>query len=182
VLSNLTSILSDPNHDAPAWMRILWAAIIGVLTLALLMAGGLGALQSAVVITGLPFAFVLFLMMLGLYKALKVEGLKEDSYRNSMAGHLSGRTAPGEPAVRNWRQRITRAVSFPSRGQARRFLQEVGRPAMQEIRDVLSEEGYPVKIVAGDDQDERHLLFLHTQREIPRGSAVMPDDPARSAG
>ncbi|WP_148253468.1 choline BCCT transporter BetT [Aidingimonas lacisalsi] len=249
VLSNLTSILTDPNHDAPSWMRILWAAIIGILTLALLMAGGLGALQSAVVIMGLPFAFVLFLMMIGLFKALKVEGLKEDSFHGSMAGHLSGRTDAGEGAARNWRQRLARAVSFPSHEQARRFLQEVGKPAMEEIREVLSEKGFPVDIVEGDgknehlalnvdlggeqdftyqiwprrcampafsiratradshyyrlevhiieggqgydvagyskeqliadilDQYERHLFFLHHQRELPGGDTIMPDDP-----
>lgn len=73
VLSNLTSVIDDPNSDAPPWMRILWAAIIGLLTLGLLMADGLAALQSAVVIMGLPFAFVLFLMMAGVYKALRLE-------------------------------------------------------------------------------------------------------------
>ncbi|SFI45569.1 choline/glycine/proline betaine transport protein [Pseudomonas guineae] len=249
VLSNLTSVLRDPNSDAPAWMRILWAAIIGVLTLALLMAGGLGALQSTVVIMGLPFAFTLFLMMLGLYKALKVEGLKEDSYRGSMAGYLSGRTLQDKAGTQNWRQRLSRAMSFPSHKQVRAFLREVGKPAMDSIRDVLSEKdlkvdvievlgedehlelnvdlggeqdftyqiwprrcampafamraassgphyyrqevhigeggqgydlaGYTKEQVIGDilDQYERHLYFLHTQREMPGREAKMPDDP-----
>ncbi|HET8790444.1 MAG TPA: choline BCCT transporter BetT, partial [Modicisalibacter sp.] len=87
VLSNFTSILKDVNSDAPIWMRIFWAAVIGVLTLALLMTGGLTALQSTVVIMGLPFSMVLFFMMAGLYKALKVEGYKEDSHRASLAGY-----------------------------------------------------------------------------------------------
>ena len=84
VLSNFTSILTDPNHDAPIWMRILWASIIGLLTLALLMAGGLGALQSTVVIMGLPFSVVLFFMMVSLYRALKAESLR-DSLRGGQA-------------------------------------------------------------------------------------------------
>lgn len=246
VLSNLTSILRDPNHDAPGWMRVLWAAIIGVLTVALLMAGGLSALQSAVVIMGLPFAFVLFLMMLGLFKALQLEGLREDSFRGSMAGHLSGRTDPGKQAALNWQQRLTRTVSFPTMSQSRRFLGDVARPAMDEIRKVMSEQGFPVDITEGEagnehialrvnlggekdfiygvwparckmpafsiratrsdthyyrlevhlaeggqgydlygysreqviadilDQYERHLYFLHTQREMPGGDTIMP--------
>ncbi|MGV8898359.1 MAG: choline BCCT transporter BetT [Burkholderiaceae bacterium] len=250
VLSNLTSVLRDPSQDAPAWMRILWAAIIGVLTLALLMAGGLSALQGTVVIMGLPFAFVLFLMMLGLFKALKVEGMKEDSYRGSMAGSLSGRITPSEGGARNWRQRLARAASFPSHEQVQRFLQEVGKPAMQEIRDVMLGKGFMVEIVEGTgadehlalnvslggeqdftyqiwplkcampsfsirvtradshyyrlevhigeggqgydlagyskeqviadilDQYERHMFFLHTQREKPGGDTSMPDDPS----
>jgi choline/glycine/proline betaine transport protein len=254
VLSNLTSVLTDPNHDAPSWMRITWAAIIGLLTLALLLAGGLGALQSTVVIMGLPFAFVLFAMMAGLYRALKVEGLKEDSHRNSMAGQLSGRIAPGETAAGNWRQRLLRAMTFPDQRQAVRFLRETGRPAMNQIASVLEEKGYRAEIGGGtggatpnedhlalnvplgDEQDftyqiwplpcampafsvrdthagtryyrlevhinegsqgydvygytqgqliadildqfERHLHFLHAQRETPGRNAIMPDDPA----
>lgn len=73
VLSNLTVDMQDSRQDAPGWMRILWAVIIGMLTLALLFADGLDALQGAVVIMSLPFAIVLFLMMFSLYKALKLE-------------------------------------------------------------------------------------------------------------
>jgi len=77
VLSNLSSTIADPNRDALPWMRVLWAAVIGLLTVALLIADGLAALQSMTVIMGLPFAFVLFLMMYGLWKALRAEACKD---------------------------------------------------------------------------------------------------------
>ncbi len=73
VLSNLTVDMQGSQQDPPGWVRIMWAAIIGVLTLALLFADGLNALQSAVVIMGLPFAIVLFGMMFSLHKALRQE-------------------------------------------------------------------------------------------------------------
>jgi choline/glycine/proline betaine transport protein len=160
VLSNMTSVLRDPASDAPPWMRILWAAIIGVLTVALLMAGGLSVLQGTVVIMGLPFAFVLILMMLGLMKALKVEGLKEDSYRGSLSGMLSGRMAPSEAVAGSWRQRLARAVSFPSHQQVTHFLQEVGKPALQEIRAVLNGKGFNVDIKEGIGEDEHLALSV----------------------
>ena len=159
VLSNMTSVLRDPASDAPAWMRILWAAIIGVLTVALLMAGGLSVLQGTVVIMGLPFAFVLILMMLGLMKALKVEGMKEDSYRGSLSGMLSGRMSPSDPAAGSWHQRLARAVSFPSHDQVTRFLLEIGKPALQEIRAVLTGKGFTAEIKEGVGEDEH--LALH---------------------
>ena len=59
--------------DPASWLRIFWAVVIGVLTLSLLLADGLSTLQGAVVIMGLPFAIVLFLMMFSLYRALKQE-------------------------------------------------------------------------------------------------------------
>lgn len=73
VLASFTSRPGPAAVDAPVWLRVLWAAVIGALTLALLMAGGLQALQSAVVVMGLPFAVVLLLMAWGLYRGLRAE-------------------------------------------------------------------------------------------------------------
>ena len=152
VLSNFTSILTDVNHDAPIWMRILWASIIGLLTLALLMAGGLTALQSTVVIMGLPFSIVLFFIMVGLYKALKTESLKRQSPRLAPAGAFAGTDATAP----TWRQRLSRAMSFPNYKQAMRFLEETVKPAMAQIEHELHEQGLKADIKGWDD-DSQHL-------------------------
>jgi choline/glycine/proline betaine transport protein len=77
VLANFTSHPvrdGDGRHrDGPVWLRLVWAGVIGALTLALLLAGGLVTLQSAVVVMGLPFAVVLCLMAWGLLRALREE-------------------------------------------------------------------------------------------------------------
>ncbi len=154
VLSNFTSILTDVNHDAPVWMRILWASIIGLLTLALLMAGGLTALQSTVVIMGLPFSVVLFLMMVGLYKALSTESLKLRRPRLAPAGAFAG-TEGNAPT---WRQRLSRAMNFPDHKQAMRFLEQTVKPAMAQIRDELRDgDGGLEAEITGWDDDPRHL-------------------------
>ncbi|WP_444921730.1 choline BCCT transporter BetT [Microbulbifer sp. CnH-101-G] len=155
VLSNLTIRLEDPNQDAEPWMRILWAAIIGIVTIALLMTGGLSALQGAVVIMGLPFAIVLLLIMLGLYKALQLEKLKSASMQESLSGHLSGRTISREGHT-NWAQRLSRAISFPTFKQVETFIQRTIQPAFEAMKQKLEEEGYPVSI-AGDEGDNLHL-------------------------
>ena len=164
VLSNFTSRLRDVNSDAPIWMRILWAAIIGVLTLALLIAGGLSALQGTVVIMGLPFSIVLLFMMAGLYKALSLEGMMADSYQKSLSGHLSGR-ATLEQTSMNWRQRLTRAMSFPSHSQARRYLTDIGKPAMEEIQQALTARGVVVEIVEGEGEQEHLALNVQLGSE-----------------
>lgn len=158
VLSNFTSVLADVNHDAPAWMRILWASVIGVLTLALLMAGGLTALQSTVVIMGLPFSVVLFFMMMGIFKALRAEVLKRDSRRLGSAGTVAGGSIGGEATAQGWRQRLTRAMSFATQQQARRHLDQVIRPALQEVRDALRQQEVPASLTTGDG-DLGHLAL-----------------------
>ncbi|MCK5886755.1 MAG: BCCT family transporter, partial [Alcanivorax sp.] len=143
VLSNLTCRIKDPNNDAAPWMRIVWAAIIGVVTLALLMTDGLSALQSAVVIMGLPFAFVLFLMMIGLHRALKLEGLKSISMQDALAGQLSGRSS-SRTEHESWSKRLARAISFPSEKQVAQFIDKTVRPAFEAVKEELAEKGYPV--------------------------------------
>ena len=75
VLANYTLKPGAAQADGPVWLRVFWAAVIGALTLALLLAGGLQTLQSAVVIMALPFSVVLLLMAWGLYRGLRTQSL-----------------------------------------------------------------------------------------------------------
>ncbi|MBI93557.1 MAG: hypothetical protein CME05_10160 [Gemmatimonadaceae bacterium] len=56
--------------DPPKIQRVFWATMEGVLAAVLLMGGGLLALQTAVVTTGLPFAIVLLLLSFSLVRGL----------------------------------------------------------------------------------------------------------------
>jgi choline/glycine/proline betaine transport protein len=70
VIDHLTS---GGKHDAPAVQRIFWAVIEGVIAAVLLVGGGLGALQTASITTGLPFAGILLLMCYTVYLGLDRE-------------------------------------------------------------------------------------------------------------
>ncbi|MGJ7459863.1 choline BCCT transporter BetT [Halomonas sp. MA07-2] len=131
VLANFTSILSDVNHDAPVTLRIFWSVVIGLVTVALLMAGGLAALQSAVVITALPFSLVIFAIMWGMYKALKLEGSKAEARRQ-----VSG-TAPGG----DWRERLDRALDTSNRAGAEATIEHAIRPALTQFAQELEGRG-----------------------------------------
>ncbi|SDS06550.1 choline BCCT transporter BetT [Microlunatus soli] len=141
VLSNFTSRLHAAGEDGPNWLRIFWACATGLLTLGMLLAGGLTTLQSATMIMGLPFSFVMYLVMFGLYRALQYEGRKIDSLRVALPGSLSGRTTPVDGAQPSWRQRLARVMSYPTKKQALRYLESVGRPAIGEVGAELTERG-----------------------------------------
>ncbi|PSP83950.1 glycine/betaine ABC transporter, partial [Halobacteriales archaeon QS_1_68_17] len=53
--------------------RIFWAVTEGAVAAVLLVGGGLGALQTASITTGVPFAFVLLLMCYTVWTGLKRE-------------------------------------------------------------------------------------------------------------
>jgi len=67
------SLTSGGKLDAPVGQRIFWAQTEGAVAAVLLIGGGLGALQTAAVITGLPFAFILLVMCYSLYNGLSDE-------------------------------------------------------------------------------------------------------------
>lgn len=66
-------IASGGSHEAGLAPRIVWAVTMGVLAAGLLFAGGLGALQTAAIVTGLPFALVLLVMAWGIILLLRRE-------------------------------------------------------------------------------------------------------------
>ncbi len=134
LMANLSSRLRTVNDDGAPNLRIFWALATGALTLAILSVGGIYALQYATVIMGLPFAVVLVLVMVGLYKALRVEGFRAESAKHSIRGMLSGRTTHREPTPPlTWRQRLTRAMDFPSVAEAQEYLEEVALPALDDV-------------------------------------------------
>ncbi|WP_026933750.1 BCCT family transporter [Christiangramia echinicola] len=69
----IDSLTSGGKIDAPVGQRIFWAVTEGTVAAVLLIGGGLQALQTATIVTGLPFAVILLVMCYSLYK-----GLKED--------------------------------------------------------------------------------------------------------
>jgi len=69
----IDTITAGGKVDAPVSQRIFWACFEGLVAIALLLGGGLGALQAASVSTGLPFAAVLLLGCVALIKGLVAE-------------------------------------------------------------------------------------------------------------
>lgn len=72
----IDSLTSGGKIDAPVGQRIFWAVTEGTVAAVLLIGGGLQALQTATIVTGLPFALILMVMCYSLYKGLR-EDLKK---------------------------------------------------------------------------------------------------------
>ncbi|MGB7786738.1 MAG: BCCT family transporter [Salinimicrobium sp.] len=75
------SLTSGGKIDAPVGQRIFWAVTEGAVAAVLLVGGGLQALQTASIVTGLPFAFILLFMCYSLYNGLKDEHQKLEEKR-----------------------------------------------------------------------------------------------------
>lgn len=69
----IDTITAGGKMDAPVVQRVFWCILEGLVAIALLLGGGLSALQGAAVSTGIPFTIVVLLMCYTLYKALSTE-------------------------------------------------------------------------------------------------------------
>ena len=73
--SFVVDMLTSGGHpNPPIWQRIFWAFAEGAVAIVLLTAGGLKALQSAAIATGLPFSVAMLLMCVSLVLALREDG------------------------------------------------------------------------------------------------------------
>lgn len=152
VLGNFTSNLSDINNDAPNWLRIFWSVAIGVLTLGILMTDGIPALQNTTVIMGLPFSFVIFFVMAGLYKSLRVE-----DFRKASSLQNTSPTLMHDNGSLNWKQRLSRMMHFPGTKNTQRMLDMVCRPAMLEVAKELVVRGAKVQFNALPAKENKRL-------------------------
>jgi len=69
----IDTITAGGKIDAPVAQRVFWCIFEGLVAIALLLGGGLGALRAAAVSTGLPFTIVLLVGCYALIKGLMAE-------------------------------------------------------------------------------------------------------------
>lgn len=58
-------LASGGAESTPVWQRIFWSTLMGVVAIALLLADGLQALQTATIASALPFSIILLLALWG---------------------------------------------------------------------------------------------------------------------
>ncbi|MBV0933129.1 BCCT family transporter [Marinobacterium weihaiense] len=69
----IDSITSGGKVSSPKTQRVFWVLIEGAIAIALLLGGGLTALQAAVLITGVPFMLVVLVSGYSVYQGLRSE-------------------------------------------------------------------------------------------------------------
>lgn len=173
-------ITSGGNEDPPVWQRIFWAIIEGAVAAALLLAGGLSALQTAAITSSLPFAFVMFLMCFGLYKGLSAETLKRP-YRPLPA------PVPQYPSAKQWQQRLRALIGDHCQQDVRAYIDSTVRPAMEAVslqidktllQPKIEESNAMIKLTV-DHGAETMFKYEIRLREYGIPSAAFPNLPKR---
>jgi choline/glycine/proline betaine transport protein len=136
------SLASGGALKTPVWQRVFWATSQGVLAAVLLLAGGLSALQTASITSALPFAIIMLISAVGLWRALQIETHREISLQHHMNSGRHNRV--GDPKY--WQKRLGNLVDFPARTQVAEFIETTVAEAMQAVEAELLKQEWPVSL------------------------------------
>lgn len=136
--------------------RIYWSVGAGVVAIVLLLAGGLGALQTMAIASALPFVTVLMIAMYGLFKALDIDMQKQ------LVQQLAAPTAaPMLRAKGAWRERLQVIMDFPDQKTVYRFVDTLVAEACNEVAEELRNLGIEANVV----HPETGQIMLTTNHE-----------------
>ena len=156
VIDMLTSKFEE---ESPVWQRIFWALLEGTVAIALLIAGGLGALQAATLASALPFTVIMLLMCWGLFRALRLDVMKRASIRD--AHPLPQGAAAGE-----WKTRLQMLVRQPGKREVLQFLREQVHPALEAVAGELQAQGVQARVESDDEGGGRVWLRVGHGEEM----------------
>ncbi|MGG1354297.1 BCCT family transporter [Psychrobacter pacificensis] len=155
----IDSLAAGGRSDTPWWQRSFWVVTEGAVAAVLLIAGGLTALQTAAIVSALPFAIIILISMFGMWRALRIEGHRNQSLdqNNKLPPHLLKPSA--------WRERIDYMTDKPTREKVLNYIKEVVMPSMMEVSSKFAETGWTTE-VNYDAANNRAVL------ELQRGDDV----------
>ncbi|EMR00370.1 glycine betaine transporter [Paeniglutamicibacter gangotriensis Lz1y] len=161
VMSNFSSSIPDPSVDGAKWLRIFWALLTAVLTVAMLVAGGVTTMEHATLIFALPVTVIAYLVMASFSKVLRMERAEREGTvmrRRSVAAH--GGNAP----EKTWRQRMAQLRSYPSNKAVAQFVERTIHPALEAVVGEFNELGYEAELTITPNATtgiDEHTLLVH---------------------
>ena len=138
----IDSLASGGAAHTPVWQRVFWASISGLVAIALLLANGLSALQAGSVISALPFAIIMIISAIGMWRALIIEEHHDASQQQQVAPRPSiSRLGRNE-----WKKRLANLVDFPSKKDVSQFIQTTVMASMKNVQEELQERDWQASV------------------------------------
>jgi choline/glycine/proline betaine transport protein len=168
----IDTLASGGAEETPRWQRLYWCVLLGTTATLLLVAGGLGALQSATLLAALPFCFIMLLLAVGLVRQTNAD--------------LAGVTLPGDsPAIS---ERIKRLIVPARRADIVAQIRAQGEAALQSVQEAMEAEGWTAsRLESEDDQvaltitarDGRPFVYRLSPRSRPLAAYTALEAPER---
>ncbi|ALC06612.1 hypothetical protein CDES_11225 [Corynebacterium deserti GIMN1.010] len=165
VMANFSSSIPDPAQDGAKWLRILWAVITAILTIAMLLAGGVTTMEYATLIFALPVTIIAYLVMASFLKVLRMERAEMEGRR--LHSHQVA-TDGGNAPEKTWRQRLASMRSYPSQQQVEKFVRTTIEPALQDVHKEFTRLGYETELISDFDPVSNiptHALLVNIENQ-----------------
>lgn len=131
----MDSIAAGGESQTTTGQRIFWCVLEGVVAAGLLLAGGLGALQSVTVASALPFSLVMLALVWSLYVGMRADLAQQQS-------HTEGARVSVQPAAGlTWQRRLALILQAPTETQVKTFISGTARAALEQVATELSARG-----------------------------------------
>lgn len=144
VLNNIAS--RDKSLAAPRWQAVMWGVLMSVVAIVLMQSGGLANLQAMTLLVALPFAMLMLLMCLSLWKGLNADKKYFDTKVNPTSIFWTGD---------KWKERLEQMMNQTQEKDILRFLKHTVLPAMRELRqELIGKYDLSVQVNTLFEQDE----------------------------
>lgn len=148
----MNSIASNNAEKSPKWQLIFWGALLALVALVLLNAGGLQSLQTMTLITALPFSIIMLMFCYSL-----VRGLIVDNHYYTKGFSVAASNWSGE----FWKERLQRILSSKSQESVNAFMQQTVQPALQELAEAFVSKGTAATVQSTDNPLGVALTIKH---------------------
>ncbi|ANE04699.1 choline BCCT transporter BetT [Corynebacterium crudilactis] len=165
VMANFSSSIPDPAQDGAKWLRIFWAIITAILTVAMLLAGGVTTMEYATLIFALPVTIIAYLVMASFLKVLRMERAEMEG-RRLHNQHVA--TDGGNAPEKTWRQRLASMRSYPSQDQVEKFVRVTVEPALKDVHKEFMRLGYETELISDFDPVSNiptHALLVNIENQ-----------------
>jgi choline/glycine/proline betaine transport protein len=146
----LNMLSAHGRDDTPAPQRVFWAALIGLIAIVLLLAGGLSSLQTAAIASALPFSLALLGAIWGFGRALRLDADKR----------AISSVSPFLVRPEDWRKRLATLLHYPGDGTVHTFMRDTVLPALRDFAAELRQHGVHAEVV--NQIQSRGTLRLQT--------------------
>ena len=159
------------EDDTPAIQRSIWTVFIGLIAIVLLLAGGLGSLQTAAIASALPFSVALLFAMWGFWKALSQDVKKRDALM--MQSNQSFDVS--------WQDRLSNLLQYPTVRGVEDFQNVVVLPALKSFAAELKQQGLTAEVSTVDSNGEARIEVKHGDEvdfiySVITGEIVLPNE------
>lgn len=152
----IDSIAAGGETETTTGQRVFWCVMSGVVAGALLLAGGLGALQSATIASALPFSLVILTLVWALFRGMRADLAQIHAHRGLAA------PVPAQPAAGlTWQRRLALMLHAPTEAEIQHFIAKDVRPALDQIASELTRRGRTTHV----QEEENGAIALRSPAE-----------------